>query len=192
VDDGQEPPGGFCVVANVAAETARGKAAWTCAGACGISRPGRKVRVLPPQWGDGGEQLIVAGYHRGVRGRGLARMVISRRHLAGFRVQGIYSPAVLRALRRPLTELGRDHPPRLGGSRAEAEQAATSWRGRPVTARAEDGSRSFTAMVTDPPPMELTRQGRTYYLAHFNARRAIYSPQAPPAEPPAADGSDGT
>ena len=31
-------------------------------------------------------------------------------------------------------------------------------------------------MVTDPPPMELTRQGQTYYLAHFNARRAIYSP----------------
>ena len=48
-----------------------------------------------------------------------------------------------------------------------------------------------TAMVTDPPPMELTRQGRTYYLAHFNAYRAIYSPHAPPAEPPAAGGSDG-
>lgn len=142
--------------------------------------------------GDGGDQLIVAGYHRGARGRGLARMVISRRHLAGFRVQGIYSPAIMRALSRPLTELGRDHPPRLWSSRAEAEQAATSWRGRPVTANAEDESRSFTAMVTDPPPMELTRQGRTYYLAHFNARRAIYSPHAPPAEPPAAGGSDGT
>jgi hypothetical protein len=35
-------------------------------------------------------------------------------------------------------------------------------------------------------------QGRTYYLAHFNARRAIYSPHAPPAEPPAAGGCDGT
>jgi hypothetical protein len=40
--------------------------------------------------------------------------------------------------------------------------------------------------------MELTRQGQTYYLAHFNARRAIYSPHAPPAEPPAAGGCDGT
>jgi hypothetical protein len=47
-------------------------------------------------------------------------------------------------------------------------------------------------MVTDPPPMELSRQGRTYYLAHFNARRAIYSPHAPPAEPPTPGGSDGT
>jgi hypothetical protein len=39
-------------------------------------------------------------------------------------------------------------------------------------------------MVTDPPPTELIRQGQTYYLAHFNAHRAIYSPQAPPSEPP--------
>jgi len=37
-------------------------------------------------------------------------MVISRRHLSGFRVQAIYSPAVLRALTRPLTEFGRDRP----------------------------------------------------------------------------------
>jgi hypothetical protein len=92
----------------------------------------------------------------------------------------------MRALARPLTELGRDHPPRLWTSREEAEQMAASWRDLPVTARADDGPRSFTTMVTDPPPMDLTRQGRTYYLAHFNARRAIYSPQAPPPEPPAA------
>lgn len=118
-------------------------------------------------------------------------MVISRRHLAGFRVQGIYSPAIMRALSRPLTELGRDHPPRLWSSRAEAEQAATSWRGRPVTARAEDGSRSFTPPWSPTRRRWLTRQGRTYYLAHFNAHRAIYSPHAPPAEPPAAGGSDG-
>jgi hypothetical protein len=192
VDDGQEPPGGFCVVANVAAETARGEGGLDLRRGARHFAAGAKVWVLPPQWGDGGDQLIVAGHHRGARGRGLARMVISRRHLAGFRVQGIYSPAVLRALSRPLTEIGRDHAPRLWSSRGEAEQAATSWRDRPVTARAEDGSRSFTAMVTDPPPMELTRQGQTYYLAHFNARRAIYSPHAPPAEPPTAGGCDGT
>jgi len=113
-------------------------------------------------------------------------MVISRRHLCGFRVQGIYSPAVMRALARPLTELGRDQPPLLWGSRQEAEQMAASWRDLPVTAHAGDGPRSFTIRVTDPPPMELTREERTYYLAHFNAHRAIYSPQAPPPEPSAA------
>ena len=43
--------------------------------------------------GDGGEQLIAARHHRGSGGRGHARIVVSRRHLANFRVQGIYSPA---------------------------------------------------------------------------------------------------
>lgn len=191
MDDGQEPPGGFCVVANVAEETAQGEGGLELRRGVRHFAAGAKVWVLPPQWGDGGDQLVVAGHHRGARGRGLARMVISRRHLAGFRVQGIYSPAVLRALARPLTELGWDHSPRLWSSRAEAEQVAASWRELPVTARAEDGSRSFTVMVTDPPPMELIRQGRTYYLAHFNARRAIYSPQAPPAEPPPAGSCNG-
>jgi hypothetical protein len=109
-------------------------------------------------------------------------MVISRRHLSGFRVQAIYSPAVLRALTRPLTEFGRDHPPLMWSNREEAEQMAASWRDFPVTAHAEDGPRSFTARVTNPPPMELTSEGRTYYLAHFNAHRAICSPQVPPSE----------
>lgn len=111
-------------------------------------------------------------------------MVVSRRHLSGFRVRGVYSPAVMRVLTRPLTEFGRDYPPKLWSSREEAEQMAASWRDRPVTAHGEDGPRSFTDRVTDPPPMELIRQGQTYYLAHFNAHRAIYSPQAPPSEPP--------
>jgi hypothetical protein len=35
--------------------------------------------------------------------------------------------------------------------------------------------------VSDPPPQELSRGGRTYYLAHINAYRAIYSAE-PPAE----------
>ena len=140
MDDGQGQPGGFCVVANIAAETARGEGGLELRHGTAHFSAGAKVWVLPPQWGDGAGQLIVAGCHRGSGGRrGLARMVIPRRHLAGFRVQGIYSPAVMRALTRPLTELGRNRPPRLWASREEAEQIAALWRGQPVTARAEDG-----------------------------------------------------
>jgi Phage integrase family len=59
--------------------------------------------VLPPQWGDGGHQVIVAGHHRGTRGRrGLARMVMPRQHLMRFRVQGVYSPAVIQAPGSPV------------------------------------------------------------------------------------------
>ena len=185
MEDRAGPPSGFCVVANVAGETASGEGGLDVRAGARHFAPGAKVRVLPPQWGDGGHQVIVAGHHRGTRGRrGLARMVLPRRHLTGFRVQGVYSPAVIRALTRPLTGLGLDHAPRLRATRQQAEDAAAAWRALPLAAHADDGS--FTTMVTDPPPLQITREGRTWYLAHFNAHRALYSPHLPPAEPPAA------
>jgi hypothetical protein len=45
--------------------------------------------------------VIVVGHHRGTRGRGYARMVVPRRHLASFCVQGIYSPALMQAITAP-------------------------------------------------------------------------------------------
>ena len=175
----------FCVVANVAAETASGDGGLEVRAGARHFAAGAKVWVLPPQWGDGGDQLIVAGHHRGTRGRrGLARMVMPRRHLTGFRVQGVYSPAVIRALTRPLTELGSGHAPRLWATRQQAEDTAAAWRALPLAAHADDWS--FTTAVPDPPPLQITREGRTWYLAHFNAHRAVYSPRRPPAEPPAA------
>ena len=176
---------GFCVVANVAEETASGEGGLEVRAGVRHFAAGAKVWVLPPQWGDGGDQVIVAGYHRGTHGRrGLARMVMPRRHLTGFRVQGVYSPAVIRALTRPLTELGLDHAPRLWATRQEAGDIAAAWRALPLAAHADDWS--FTTVVADPPPLQITREGRTYYLAHFNAHRAVYSRHLPPAEPPAA------
>ena len=72
MDDGQEPPGGFCVVANVAQETARGEGGPDLRrGVRHFAGRGEGVGAAAP-WGDGGEQLIVAGHHRGARGRGLA------------------------------------------------------------------------------------------------------------------------
>jgi hypothetical protein len=129
-------------------------------------------------------QLIIAGHHRGTHGRRFARMVLARRHLTRFRVQGVYSPALIRALTRPLPELGRDHAPRLWQTRHEAEQAAAIWRALPLTARADDGS--FTTMVTDPPPTEITLQDQRYYLAHFSARWVIYSRSLPQSAPASA------
>jgi hypothetical protein len=109
----------FCIVANIAGETGYGHGGQDVRSGLKHFSPGTRVLVLPPQWGDGAEQVIVVGYHRGTRGRGLARMVIPRRHLARFRVQAIYSPAMIHPVTRPLNELGWDHPPRLwpAGSR---------------------------------------------------------------------------
>jgi hypothetical protein len=168
----------FCVVANVAEETASGEGGLEVRAGARHFAAGAKVWVLPPQWGDGGDQLIVAGHHRGTRGRrGLARMVMPRRHLTGFRVQGVYSPAVIRALTRPLTELGSGHAPRLWPTRKQAEATAAAWRALPLAAHADDWS--FTTVVPDPPPLRITREGRAWYLAHFNAHRAVYSPRRP-------------
>jgi hypothetical protein len=86
--------------------------------------------VLPPQWGDGGTDVIVVGHHRGTKGRGLVRMVIPRRHLTGFRVQPVYSPAVARELTRPLTEFNREHAPVMWPDREAAAQSAERWRDR--------------------------------------------------------------
>jgi hypothetical protein len=130
MNDGQARPAAFCIVANVRDETARGCSGTEIHRGAGHFPPGAKVWVLPPQWGDGGDQVIVVGYHRGTRGRGLARIIIPRRHLTRFRVQGLYSPALINALTRPLAELGRDSPPWQWETRQQAEQIAAIWQHR--------------------------------------------------------------
>lgn len=174
-----------CVVANVAGETAHGEGGLDIHRGLKHFAAGAKVWVLPPQWGDGGTDVIVVGYHRGTRGRGLARMVIPRRHLTGFRVRAVYSPAVIRQLTRPLTEFGREHPPAAWRDREEAEKTARQWRDCPLDAWLDN---LWSCTVSDPPPQELSRHGRVYYLAHFNANRAIYSSDPPPHEAAPANG----
>jgi hypothetical protein len=168
-----------CVVANVAGETAHGEGGLDIRQGLRHFGAGAKVWVLPPQWGDGGTDVMVVGYHRGTRGRGLVRMVIPRRHLTGFRVQAVYSPVVARELTRPLTELGRDHAPVMWPTREDAEKTAARWRDCPVDAWLDN---RWSCTVSDPPPLELSRDGQTYFLAHFNAHRAIYSSEPRPGE----------
>lgn len=63
--------------------------------------------------------------------------------------------------------------PRLWRSREEAERFAAMWREPRIEARLPDFP--FSIDVPDPPPMVLGSGGRIYYLAHFNANKAIYS-----------------
>ena len=179
MDDGQAAL--FCVVANVAEETAHGEGGRDLQQGLQHFAAGAKVWVLPPVWGDGGVQVIVVGYHRGTRGRGLVRLVVPRRHLTSFRVQAVCSPAVARELTRPLTEFGWQHAPAMWETREDASRAAERWRDCPLDAWVDD---RWYCAVSSPPPGELSRDGRTYYLVHFNAHRAVYS-----AEPPADRGA---
>lgn len=168
----------FCVVASVTQWTAHGEGGLELQQGLRHFPPGARVWVLPVMWGDGGANLIVVGHHRSTRGRGYARMVIARRHLTAFRVQRIYSPALLEAITAPW----RDHELRLWDTLAEAEEQAAYWRDHPLDAHADDGS--FLTGVSDPPPLDLQHEGQTYYLARFNAHRAVYSTIRPMREPP--------
>ncbi|HEX5120500.1 MAG TPA: hypothetical protein VFW65_35425 [Pseudonocardiaceae bacterium] len=116
----------WCVVANVSGEAVNRPGAGDARPGLKHFAPGAKLWVLPPQWGDGAEHLIVVGRHRG-RGTGpLIRIVVPRLQLNNFRVRGIYSPAVYRQLCLPWAPWG-DHPLRPWESQEQAEQAARWW-----------------------------------------------------------------
>jgi len=115
----------WCVVANVAEETAHGPDGQEVRRGLKHFAPRAKVWVLPPQWGDGGDSVFILGRHRG-RGQGrLARLVVPRVHLTDFRVRGVYSAAVHRELTRPWPRW--DRPLMQWASQGEAEKAAAWW-----------------------------------------------------------------
>ncbi|MFB7615797.1 hypothetical protein [Kitasatospora sp. NPDC056181] len=162
---------GLCVVANVAQETDHGEGGLEIRAGLRHFAPGAKLWIAPPRWWNG--HVTVAGRHRG-NGRRYTTIVVQERFLENFRVGAVHSPALHRA---------------LGGGSWSAEEAERYVRYRAVPRLAaqvqwagEEFLRYATA-VTDPPPMELEHEGVTYHLAHFNARRARYSPLPPPVEP---------
>ncbi|MER7755388.1 hypothetical protein [Kitasatospora sp. NPDC097643] len=90
---------GLCLVANVAQETAHGPDGLDLQRGLRHFAPGAKLWIAVPRWDFGDGQVIVAGRHRG-NGRRYVTLVTNLRHLENFRVQGVYSPALLRALTR--------------------------------------------------------------------------------------------
>lgn len=174
-------PLGLCLVANVAQETSHGEGGLEIRKGLRHFAPGAKVWIAPPAWGDGGERVIVAGRHRRNHRRYM-RIVIERRFLTNFRVRSVYSPALVRALME--LEPGEEE---LGAgflwAPEAAEMVARSWNTPTMEARVDGLPYWPSRLVTDPPPLELHLDGTTYYLAHFNARGARYSPEPPPAEP---------
>lgn len=171
----------WSVVANVADEVARGEGGLDIRRGLKHFSRGAKVWVIPPQWGDGGERISVVGRHRASK-RYIA-IVVESRFLTNFRVRGVYSPTVYRLLTEsPWAGLWTDL------SAAESFcQAANRPR---LRAHLLDGpylgdpanEPIVYATVDDPPPVDLVVDGETFYLAHFNANRAVYTRQPPPTE----------
>lgn len=158
------------MVANVASLTAHQDAGLELQRGLKHFSPGAKLWVLPEQGrGYGPGRLVTIGQHRG--SSRYIRIVVARRHLQRFRPQGVYSPAVYRAMQYM----------RLWPNRDDIARLALEWNTFPLEARFDDSS--ALVMVTDPPPLELDRGGRRYFLARLDGRRASYSSQPPPTEP---------
>jgi hypothetical protein len=133
---------------------------------------GAKVWVSAVWNGDGGARRWVVGRHRG--SPRYIRIIIEARHLNNARVKPVYSPGLLRLLESAGGRM-------VFESRPAAEEIAV-WLNEPRLEASLDAPPWF-AQVGDPPPMQLEAGGTTFYLAHFNHRRARYSHQPPPVEP---------
>ena len=109
---------GWAVVANVAEQTNHGADGDLKTSGTRHFSPGTKVWILPAEWGDGWDDALLVGRHRG--SRRYVQMVVPLRHLREFRVEGVYSRAVMRELTKPWdSERGR---PLQWSSRAEAQE----------------------------------------------------------------------
>jgi hypothetical protein len=117
----------WCVVANVAEQVRQGEGRQETRLGLKHFAAGARLWVLPPQWGDGWENVMVVGRHR--RSPRYVRMIVPLRHLTDFRVHAVYSPALFHELTRP-QERQSDHPIKVWDSREQAEQAAASARAR--------------------------------------------------------------
>ncbi|MEW1864349.1 hypothetical protein AB0399_28955 [Streptomyces sp. NPDC088194] len=185
-DDAGPPDGdplGWCVVANVSAETANGEAGLDIRRGIKHFPPGARLWVTRARWDPGHGRTHAVGRHRGRSGR-YVRMVVALDDLENFRVRGIHSARLLRVLlglrRDPAAPLPAERP---WNSRAHAQEYADAWATwqHRVPARI-DGEAHPYRYVGNPPPMEIEHEGRTFHLAHFNAKGARYSPLPPPAE----------
>jgi hypothetical protein len=175
-----DPPAGdgellaWSVVANVAAEVARGEGGLDIRRGLKHFAGGAKVWVVPPQWGDGGERILVVGRHRASK-KYLA-VIVQARFLTNFRIRGVYSPTVYRLL----TESPRTGRSALWPDLSTAESFCERWNRPRLRAVLTDGP--YLATVEDPPPLDLLVDGERFYLAHFNANRAVYTREPPPPE----------
>ena len=94
----QDGPLAWCLVANVAeADRFRSGVRHFAVGA--------KVWIVPPQWGDGGEKVMVLGRRRGSRGRQWCRVVQPVDRFTDFRARPVYSADVWRQLVKPWRSL---------------------------------------------------------------------------------------
>lgn len=90
------PSSQWCLVGNIVSERAYGPGGQMTRRGTKHFPAGAKVYCLPGQWGDGYDQIIVIGRHRG--SHTFRTMIIDSAWVTHWRAQVVYSPEVLRRI----------------------------------------------------------------------------------------------
>ncbi|WP_225848074.1 hypothetical protein [Streptomyces sp. HPF1205] len=180
--DDETPEGllGWCLVANVARETARGESGLDIQHGTKHFRVGALLWIPPMRWDPGWGRWHAVGRHRG-NSRRYVTMVVRADDLENFRVKGVYSEALVRSLN------GRDHDPAAPRTLQNpwTRERAQSWadaRNDPHEGIVVDGHRLPRVHVPNPPPAELQVGGEILHLAFYGPRGPHYSRMPPPVE----------
>ena len=121
-DSDQQLESQWCLVGNIVEQRSCGEGGAEVRPGTKHFSGGTKVYCLPAQWGDGYDQIIVIGRHRG--SKHFKTMIISRAWVTNFRAKVVYNPEVLRRLNVATDEQGR----RNWKSQEEVEMYAESIR----------------------------------------------------------------
>ncbi|WP_405969494.1 hypothetical protein OG496_03375 [Streptomyces sp. NBC_00988] len=173
---------GWCLVANVARETAHGEGGLDIQHGTKHFRTGALLWIPPVPWDPGWGRWPAVGRHRG-NGRRYVNMVVRADDLENFRVKGVYSEALVRSLN------GYRHDPAAPRTLQDpwTPERAQSWADGCNSNREplfiEGHPYAHPRMsVPNPPPAELQVDGETLHLAHYGTRGARYSRTPPPVE----------
>ena len=92
------PPSQWCLIGNIVEKRPYGPGGAEVREGTKHFKGRAKVYCLPPQWGDGYEQIAVVGRHR--NNNRYTRKIISSAWVTNWRAQVVYSPTVLHRLNR--------------------------------------------------------------------------------------------
>ena len=91
----QEQEWKWCLVGNIVQEREYGENHEAKLGTKHFS-PGTKVYCAPGHWGDGYENIVVIGKHRG--SPKYIEIIMPKKHIENFRCQKVFKPAVLKLM----------------------------------------------------------------------------------------------
>lgn len=94
-EDSSEKAWAWCLVGNIVETHAFGEDKELLTGTKHF-RPGAKVYMAPPNWGDGYEQIAVIGCPR--HSRHYIEIIMRSAYIENFRVQKVYTPFLLKMM----------------------------------------------------------------------------------------------